>query len=90
MDLVDIYILNLTVTVGMFVVMIVRAWIEVRHYRLMWTQIEWVKTKETAGKILKAERSLFSNIEGGDELYDMLCGLFGVDAQNKEVKQDKS
>jgi hypothetical protein len=66
----------------MFIVMIVRAWIEVRQYRLMWAQIEWVKTRETASRILKAERDLFSRIEGGEELYDMLCSLFGVEAQS--------
>jgi hypothetical protein len=89
LDLLEIYILNLIVTVGMFIVMMVRAWIEVRQYRLMWTQLEWIKTKETAGRILKAERSLFMRIEGGEELYDMLCGLFGVEAQGHEAGQDK-
>lgn len=88
MDLVDIYLLNLTVTVGMFIVMIVRAWIEVRQYRLMWAQIEWVKTREMASTILKAERSLFSRIEGGEELYNMLCGIFGVEVQKNAGKQD--
>ncbi len=54
----------------------------------MWSQIEWVKTREMASTILKAERSLFSRIEGGEELYNMLCGIFGIDVQKNAVEQD--
>lgn len=30
------------------------------------------------GRILKAEKDLFSKVEGGDELYHMLCEIFKV------------
>jgi hypothetical protein len=43
---------------------------------LMWKELEWRRTAETVGKILKAEKSLFTKTDGGDELYDMLCELF--------------
>ena len=72
----------------MFVVMTVRAWIEVTQYRLVWSQIEWVKTREMASTILKAERGLFTRIEGGEELYNMLCGIFGVDVRKDSAEQD--
>jgi len=41
-----------------------------------------------ARTILKAEKGLFSRIEGGEELYNMLCGIFGVEVQETAVKQD--
>jgi hypothetical protein len=55
--LVDIYLLNLAVTIGMFVVLVFRAWV---------------------GRILKAEKDLFCKIEGGNELYRLLCEIFKV------------
>jgi len=45
---------------------------------MMWKELEWRKTCETAGKLLKAEKSLFTKIEGGEELYEMLCELFNT------------
>ena len=30
------------------------------------------------GRILKAERDMFSKVEGGDELYQLLCEIFKV------------
>ena len=42
----------------------------------MWNELEWKKTCETFGKVLKAERGLFTKVEGGEELYDMLSELF--------------
>jgi hypothetical protein len=77
-DVFDIYILNLVFTVGMFAVLIFRAWIEQKHYRMMWQEMEWRQTYQTMGRILKAEKDLFSKIEGGDELYQMLCEIFKV------------
>jgi hypothetical protein len=75
-------VLNLLVTLGMFTVLIFRAWLELRNYRLMWRELEWRQTYQTMGRILKAEKDLFSKVEGGDELYQMLCEIFMVkDAQ---------
>jgi hypothetical protein len=62
----------------MFAVLIFRAWLELRNYRLMWRELEWRETYQTMGRILKAERDLFSKVEGGDELYRMLCEIFKV------------
>jgi hypothetical protein len=44
----------------------------------MWKELEWRKTCETAGKLLKAEKNLFTKVEGGEELYEMLCELFSA------------
>jgi len=30
------------------------------------------------GRLLRAEKDLFSKVEGGDELYQMLCEVFKV------------
>lgn len=76
--LLDLYILNLILTLGMFAVLMFRAWLELRNYRLMWTELEWKQTYQNMGRILKAEKDLFSKVEGGDELYQMLCEIFKV------------
>lgn len=76
MDLLSIYLLNLAVTVAMFIVLIFRAWIELKNYRMMWKELEWKRTYESVGKILKAEKDLFTKVEGGEELYEMLCKMF--------------
>ena len=78
LDLLSIYILNLLITVAMFSVLLFRAWVEHKNYRLMWKELEWNRTCETAGKLLRAEKSLFTKVEGGDELYEMLCELFSI------------
>lgn len=78
MDITDLYLLNLLATLGMFTVLIFRAWLELRNYRLMWRELEWRQTYQTMGRILKAEKDLFSKVEGGDELYQMLCEIFMV------------
>jgi hypothetical protein len=70
--------LNLLVTLAMFVVLIFRAWLELRNYRLMWSELEWRQTYQTMGRLLRAEKDLFSKVEGGDELYRMLCEIFMV------------
>jgi hypothetical protein len=62
----------------MFIVLIFRAWLELRNYRLMWSELEWRQTYQTMGRILRAEKDLFSRVEGGDELYRMLCEIFMV------------
>ena len=71
--------LNLLLTLGMFAVLIFRAWIEHRNYRMMWKELEWKHTYETMGRILKAEKDLFARTEGGEELYKILCEIFNVD-----------
>ena len=78
LDLLDIYLLNLLVTLGMFTVLIFRAWVEHKNYRLMWKELEWNRTCETTGKLLEAEKNLFTKVEGGEELYEMLCELFSI------------
>jgi hypothetical protein len=78
MDLLDIYILNLLLTLGMFAILTFRAWIELKNYRMLWRELEWKQTYQTMGRILKAEKDLFSKVEGGDELYNMLCEIFKV------------
>lgn len=60
----------------MFVVLVFRAWIELRNSRMMWKELEWKQTYQTMGRILKAEKDLFSKVEGGDELYQLLCEIF--------------
>ncbi len=63
----------------MFVVLIVRAWLELKNYRLMWKEMEWQQTYRTMSRILKAEKDLFSKVEGGDELYRLLLEVFKVE-----------
>lgn len=60
----------------MFAVLTFRAWIELKNYKMMWRELEWKQTYQTMGRILKAEKDLFSKVEGGDELYNMLCEIF--------------
>jgi hypothetical protein len=78
MDVVEIYLLNLLLTLGMFAVLMFRAWLELKNYRLMWKEMELQQTYRTMGRLLKAEKDLFSKVEGGDELYRMLCEIFAV------------
>jgi len=78
MDLLSIYLLNLIVTVGMFIVLIFRAWIELKNYKMMWKELEWKETYRVVGRVLKAEKDLFTKVEGGEELYKLLCEIFKV------------
>ena len=78
MDVYDIYLLNLILTLGMFAVLIFRAWLELKNYRMIWKELEWRQTYRTMGRLLKAEKDLFSKTEGGEELYQMLCEIFKV------------
>lgn len=78
MDMFEIYLLNLLVTLGMFVVLIFRAWIELKNYKMMWKELEWRQTYQAVGRVLKAEKDMFSKMEGGDELYWLLCEMFKV------------
>ena len=78
-DVIDLYLLNLVVTVGMFVVLVFRAWVELKHYKTIWKEAEWRRTYETVGRILKAEKDLFKGVEGGDELYKLLTQMFNAE-----------
>jgi len=80
-DLLYVYLLNLLVTLAMFIVLVFRAWIELKNFRMLWKELEWRRTYETVGRILKAEKDLFTKIEGGAELYEMLCEMFKVEGQ---------
>jgi len=80
-DLLEIYLLNLAVTVGMFVVLVFRAWLELKHFQILWKEAEWRKTYEVVGRILKVEKELFTGVEGGNELYKLLSEMFGVEEQ---------
>ena len=82
-DLFDVYLLNLVVTVGMFTLLIFRAWLELKNYRMMWQELEWRRTYQTMGRLLKAEKDLFSKVEGGEELYQMLLEVFKVNEDQK-------
>lgn len=79
MDLLQIYLLNLAVTSAMFLVLIFRAWIEFKNFRVLWREMEWRRTRRTAREVLKAEKETFSKIEGGRELYEILSHMFQVD-----------
>jgi len=74
----EIYILNLILTLGMFIVLVFRAWIELKNYRIMWKELEWRQTYGAVGRVLKAEKGMFSSVEGGEELYQLLCEIFKV------------
>lgn len=76
LDLLQIYLLNLMVTVGMFAVISFRAWVELKNYKMMWKELEWRKTYYTVSHILKAEKELFTKVEGGEELYNLLLEMF--------------
>lgn len=76
MDILEIYLLNLALTLGMFAVLVFRAWIELKNFKLMCQEMEWRQTYQTVGRILSAEKELFSKVEGGDELYRLLCEIF--------------
>jgi hypothetical protein len=82
-DIFDIYVLNLVVTTGMFAVIIVRAWLELKNYKLIWRETEWQKNYDLMRKVLRAEHDIFSKVEGGEELYKILSEMFRVNEQEK-------
>jgi len=77
-ELLSIYYLNLMVTLAMFIILVFRAWIELKNYRIMWKELEWRKTYDVVGRILRAEKDIFTEVEGGKELYEILCEMFKV------------
>jgi hypothetical protein len=82
MELFDIYVLNLLITSAMFMVLVFRAWIEMKNYKMLWREFEWRETYRTVGRILKAEKDLFLKMEGGEELYTILCEIFKVNEKD--------
>jgi len=78
MDLLEVYLLNLAVTIAMFLVLTFRAWVEFKNFRAIWQEMEWRKTRKTAKEVLEAEKDNFSKIEGGPEVYDILCHVLQV------------
>jgi hypothetical protein len=82
-ELFDIYVLNLVVTAGMFAVIIFRAWVELKNYKMLWREMEWQKNYETMRRILKVEKDMFAKVEGGEDLYDLLCEMFLVEKEEK-------
>lgn len=82
-ELFAIYLLNLAVTVGMFAVIVFRAWIELRNYKLIWREMEWQKNYDVMRKVLRAEKDMFSKVEGGEELYKLLSEMFRVEEEKE-------
>ncbi len=41
--------------------------------------MEWQRTRRIAREVLKEEKDIFAKIEGGHELYEILCHMFGVE-----------
>jgi hypothetical protein len=79
----EIYVLNLAVTAGMFAVIIFRAWIELKNYKLIWREMEWQKNYSVMRKVLKAEHDMFSKVEGGEELYKILSEMFRANEEKE-------
>jgi len=79
----EIYVLNLAVTAGMFAVLILRAWIELKNYKLIWREMDWQKNCSVMRKVLKAEHDMFSKVEGGEELYNILSEMFRLNEEEK-------
>ena len=75
-DVTELYLLNLVVTAGMFAVLIVRAWLEQRHFKTLEKEMEWKKNYDLVARILRAEKDVFKRVEGGDELYNILTQMF--------------
>jgi hypothetical protein len=80
-EILAIYVLNLAVTVAMFLVIVFRASIELKNYKLIWREMEWQKNYETMQKVLRVERDMFRKVEGGEELYNLLCEMFKVEKE---------
>jgi hypothetical protein len=46
---------------------------------MLWKELEWKQTYQNMSRVLRAEKDLFSKVEGGDELYNMLLEIFRAD-----------
>lgn len=80
-SLFEIYLLNLLLTLAMFLVLTFRAWIEFKNFKLMWRELEWRRTREAVAKLLEEERGLFEGSRDGEELYRILCRIFEVESR---------
>jgi len=38
-EMLEIYVLNLAITLFMFIILAFRAWIELKNYRIMWKEL---------------------------------------------------
>jgi hypothetical protein len=85
MEILDIYLLNLAVTIGMFIILIVRAWLEWKNYRIIWADIRRNQKLDTLAQLLKAEKSFFLKVEGGKKLYEALCDIFEIEEQQNSL-----
>jgi hypothetical protein len=54
-EMLEIYVLNLAITLFLFIILTFRAWIELKNYRIMWKELERRKTREVA----RAQNSVF-------------------------------
>ncbi|KON31606.1 hypothetical protein AC482_00195 [miscellaneous Crenarchaeota group-15 archaeon DG-45] len=79
MDVIDLYLFNLLITIAMFLVLIFRAWIELKNYKIMWEEANTRSELEAIKELIKAEEGLFSKIEGGPELYALLVKAFKIE-----------
>jgi len=82
MDLVSIYTLNLLLTIAMFFVLIFRAWIEFKNYKILWKEMEYLKNRQLAQEILITEKETFYNSKEGKELYEILKACFQIKEKN--------
>jgi len=57
-DLLNIYVLNLLITIAMFVVLVFRAWIELKNYKMIWKELEWRRTLRDSLRNLQSKRDL--------------------------------
>ena len=78
LDLLDIYVLNLVLTLGMFVVLIARAAFEYRYYGRLSADAERRANVDLMRRVLRSEKELFDRTEEGKELYELLCEMFDV------------
>jgi len=60
-----------------------RAWLELKHFKTLEKEMEWRKTYDIVGRILRAEKDVFQRVEGGDELYNILAQMFKVEEQKQ-------
>lgn len=79
MDVIDLYMFNLLITVAMFLVLIFRAWIELKNYRIMWEEASTRSELEDIKQLLKAEEDLFNKIDGGPEPYALFVKAFKIE-----------
>ena len=70
--------LNLEATLAMLAVLVFRAWLELKNYRLMWKKSEWQEIYTTTGRLPKAEKDLSLRLRAAASC-QMLQEIFKVD-----------